>query len=57
MIEEKSFENVLIYKISNKTLIHAKPLLISVDKIHGFIIIYDGTTYLTLFGSEKNYTI
>ena len=23
------------------------------DKIHGFIRIYDGTRYLTLFGSEK----
>ena len=30
-----------------------KPLRIRFDKIDGFIRIYDGTRYLTLFGSEK----
>ena len=53
LIDEKSHENILIYDISYKTLIGSKPLRIRFDKIDGFIRIYDGTRYLTLFGSEK----
>ena len=47
----------MIYNISYKTLIDPKPLHIRFDKIDGFIWIYDGTTELTLFGSEKYDTI
>ena len=36
-----------------RTLIDSKPLRIRLDKIDGFIRIYDRTRYLTLFGSEK----
>ena len=43
----------MIYDISNKNLIGPKSLRIRFDKIDGFIRIYDGTRYLTLFGSEK----
>ena len=43
----------MIYDISYKTLIGLKPLRIRFDKIDGFIRIYDGTRYLTLFCSEK----
>ena len=53
LIDEKSHENILIYDISYKTLIGSKPLRIRFDKIDGFIRIYDGTRYLTLFGFEK----
>ena len=53
LINEKSYENILIYDISYKTLINSKPLRIRFFKIDGFIRIYDGTRYLTLFGSEK----
>ena len=53
MIDEKFHEIILIYDISYKTLIGSKPLRIRFDKIDGFIRIYDGTRYLTLFGSEK----
>ena len=53
LIEEKSDENIFIYNISYKTLINQKPLRIKFFKIHGIIRIYNGTTYLTLFGSEK----
>ena len=53
VIDEKSHENFLIYDISYKTLIDKKALRIRFDKIDEFIIIYDGTKYLTLFGSEK----
>ena len=49
----KLHENILIYDISYKTLIGSKPLRIRLNKINGFIRIYDGTKYLTLFGSEK----
>ena len=52
LIDEKSVENILIYEISYKSLIDRKPLRIRFIKIDGFIRIYDGTRYLTLFGSE-----
>ena len=54
LITEKSHENILIYDISYKTLIDPKPLGIRFFKIDGVIRIYDGTRYLTLFGSEKD---
>ena len=53
LIDRKSHKNILIYDISNKTLIASKPLRIRFDKIDGFIRIYDETRYITLFGSEK----
>ena len=53
LIDIKSHDNILIYDISYKTLTEAKPLLVRFDKIDGFIRIYDGTRYLTLFGSDK----
>ena len=53
LIDEKSHENILIYDISYNTLTGSKPLGIRFDKIDGFVRIYDGTTYLTFFGSEK----
>ena len=43
----------MIYNISYKTLIDPKPLGIRFDIIDGFIRIYDGTRYLTLFGSKN----
>ena len=57
MIDEKSHENILIYDISYKTLIGSKPLRIRFIKIDGIIRIYDGTRYLTLFGTKKYDTI
>ena len=48
-----SHENILIHGISCKTLVDPKPLCIRFDKIDGFIRIYDGTRYLTWFGSAK----
>ena len=53
LIDEKSHENILIYGISYKTSIKGKPSRIRLDKIDGFIRIYDGTGYLKLFDSEK----
>ena len=53
MIDGKSHGNILIYDISYKTLIDSKPLRFRFDKIDGFIRIYDGPRYLTLFGAEK----
>ena len=37
LIDEKSDKNVLLYKISYKTLICAKPLRIRFDKVNRFI--------------------
>ena len=50
---KKSHGNILIYSISYKTLIWAKPLCIRFDKTGGFIRIYDGTTHLRLLHTEK----
>ena len=43
----------IFYGISDKTLTGPKPLCIRSNKIDGFIRVYDGTRYLTLFHSEK----
>ena len=53
MIDGKPYKNSLVYDISYKTLIDAKPLRLRFDKIDGFIRVYDGTKYLVLFGSER----
>ena len=53
LIDEKWYENILVYNISHKTLIDGKSLRIRLDIIDGFITVYDGTRYLVLFGSEK----
>ena len=37
LLDEKSYENILIYEISSKTFMGAKPLRISFDKIDGLI--------------------
>ena len=45
LIDQKSWENILIYDNSYKSL------RIRFDKIDGIIRIYNGTRYLTLFCS------
>ena len=53
LIDEKSYENILVYNISYKSLIHSKPLRIRFSKMEEFIRIYYGTRYLLLFRNEK----
>ena len=53
LIDEKSFENILVYNISYKSLIDSMPSRIRFKNIDEFIRVYDGTRYLVLFGSEK----
>ena len=43
----------MVYNILYKTLIGEKLLRIRLDKVDGFIKVYDGTRYLVLFGPEK----
>ena len=57
LIDGKSHQNILIYEISYKTLIGSRPLRKRFNKIDGIIRIYDGTRYLTLFGTKKYDTI
>ena len=57
LIDEKSKDNILVHNISYKNLIDAEPFHIIFNKLDGFIRVYDGTKYLTLFGSEKFYFI
>ena len=56
-IIRKSYKNILIYGISNKTFIVAKPLLIDFKKVGGFIKIYDGIKDLELLASERFNTV
>ena len=53
LIDKISHENILIYDISYKPLIDAKPLHIRFDKTDGFMRIYDGNRYLTSLGFEE----
>ena len=49
-IDEKSYENILVYNILYINLIDSKPLRIRFDKT---IRVYDGIRYSILFGSEN----
>ena len=53
LVDEKSYENILVNNILCKNLVVAKPLRIRFNKIDEFIRVYDGTRYLVLFGSEN----
>ena len=53
LIDENSYENILVYNISYKSLIDSKPWRIRFDKLDGFIRVYDRTKYLVLIRSEK----
>ena len=53
LLDGKTYENILVYDISYKTVIGAKPLRIRFDKVDGFIRNYDGTRYLILFDPKK----
>ena len=53
LIDEKTHGNILVYNMSYKTLIYAKPLWIRFDKINGFVIVYSETRNLVLLGSKK----
>ena len=52
LIDEKLYKFFFIFGISCKNLIDSKPLRIRLNKLDGFIRIYDGTRYLTSLGSE-----
>ena len=52
-MNKKSYENILFYDISYKTLVSAKSLPARFNKVDGFIRVYEGTRYLVLFGLEK----
>ena len=53
LIDEKSYETILVYNTSYKTSIDAKPLHIKLDKMDAFIRVYDGARYLVLFWAAK----
>ena len=53
LINEKSYENILVYNISYKILIGDKSLRIRIVKVDGFIRVYDGSRYLLLLRGEK----
>ena len=45
LLDEKSYENILVYDISYKTLFGSKPLRIRFDEVDGFIRYYDRIKY------------
>ena len=49
LMDKKSYEIILIYQVSFKTFLGAKPY----NKVNGFTRDYDGTKYLVLFLPEK----
>ena len=51
LIDEKLYENILVYNISYKILVSDKSLRITFHKIDGFITVYYGTRYLVLFAA------
>ena len=53
LVDQKSYESILIYYISYETLIGPQALRIRFDEIDGFIKTYDENKYLVLRGSEK----
>ena len=53
LIDQKPYENILVYNIPHKFLTDSKSFQIRFDKIDGFIRVYDETRYLVLFGPEK----
>ena len=53
LIDGKSYENILVYNISNKSLINSRSFRIRFAEIDVFIRAYDGTRCLVLFVSEK----
>ena len=53
LIDEKLNKNILVYNISYKTLIAAKPLRIRFNIADRFVRVYDKTSYLVLFDPEK----
>ena len=56
-MDEKLYENVLVYNISCQVLIDSKLLRIRFDKIDRFIRVYDEIRYLVLFWSETGLDI
>ena len=54
-LAETSYENILIFDVSYKSLVGAKPLDIMCNKVDGFVRNYRGTKYLVLFGTEMAY--
>ena len=42
----ENLENIMVYSTSYKTLIGARPLCISFDKVDKFTRVYDGTRHL-----------
>ena len=53
LLDKKLYEKILIYDVSYKTLIGAKPLSIIFNKVDGLIRDHDGTKHLVLFDPKQ----
>ena len=50
---EKLHKNILVYDILYKALFSSRTLRISFVEVNGFIRVYDGIRYTSLFGLEN----
>ena len=57
LLDQKSYGNILIYDISQKTFMVEKPLRVWLEKVDVFIKVYYVIRYLILFASEKQNAI
>ena len=53
LLDEKLYQNILIFDVVYKTLIVSRPLRITFNKVNGFVKFYGGSKHLALFVSKK----
>ena len=53
LLDEKPYQNILIYDILYKTLFGRKPLYIGFNEVYGLFRVHDGNIQLVLFDPEK----
>ena len=51
LLDENSYENILVCNILDKKFMNARPLRITFDKVNGLIKIHSGIRYLELSDS------
>ena len=52
-MKSRKYENILVYNISHKIWIGAKPFRIRFDKVDGIIRVFYGTRYLILLALKN----
>ena len=53
LLDEKPYQNILVYDVLYKTLFGGKPLCIGFNEVDELFRVHDGNRQLVLFGPEK----